>query len=307
MVSLDLLVGESKKRETVKIVLRSEKNMSEQQNTKAIRVGRLSLFLLAIFLTACGAQSPEIQSIESVTVSGPPQIVDITDAHATLLFESSIPLACSVVYGETTEYGLIAVDSDMAGGSHSDHHPLMTGLKPDTEYHYRVQGTAADGTLYRSEDMTFRTPPADEGAPLNLAALDQGARVIEVSSNFGGAANDERWGANSAIDGNPGTEWSSSGDGDEAFIEIELAGRANVSAVEVWTRAMTDGTAEIFSFTLTTDGGEVLGPFELTDSNQAYSFEMAVKAETIRLDVVESSGGNTGLVEFAVYGELVGE
>jgi hypothetical protein len=155
--------------------------------------------------------------------------------------------------------------------------------------------------------MTFRTPPADEGAPLNLAALDQGARVIEVSSNFGGAANDERWGANSAIDGNPGTEWSSSGDGDEAFIEIELAGRANVSAVEVWTRAMTDGTAEIFSFTLTTDGGEVLGPFELTDSNQAYSFEMAVKAETIRLDVVESSGGNTGLVEFAVYGELVGE
>jgi hypothetical protein len=70
---------------------------------------------------------------------------------------------------------------------------------------------------------------------------------------------------------------------------------------------MTDGTAEIFSFTLTTDGGEVLGPFELTDSNQAYSFEMTVETGTIRLDVVESSGGNTGLVEFVVYGELLGE
>jgi hypothetical protein len=270
-------------------------------------LGKIVILLIPLLVSACGAQSSEIQSIEAITASGPPEIVDITDAHATLLFESDIPLACSVVYGETTEYGLIAVDSDMAGGAHSDHHPLMTGLKPDAEYHFRVQGTAADGTLYMSEDMTFRTPPADESAGLNLAALEQGARIIAVSSNFAGAGNDERWGANSAIDGNPGTEWSSNGDGDGAFIEIKLAERANVQAIEVWTRAMTDGTAEIFAFTLTTDSGEILGPFELNDSNQSYPFEMSVVAETLRLDVVESSGGNTGLVEFAVYGEPVGD
>lgn len=270
-------------------------------------VGWVFVLLVSVLLSACGTQSTDIQSIEAITASGPPEIVDITDSHATLLFESNIPLACSVIYGETTEYGLIAVDSDMAGGAHADHHPLMTGLKPDTEYHFRVQGTAADGTLYMSEDLTFRTPPAEESAGLNLASLEQGARVIAVSSNFGGAGNDDRWGANSAIDGNPGTEWSSNGDGDDAFIEIELGERANVEAVEVWTRAMTDGTAEIFSFTLTTDSGETLGPFELNDSNQAYSFEMSVVAETLRLDVVESSGGNTGLVEFIVYGEPVGE
>ena len=270
-------------------------------------VGWVFVLLVSVLLSACGTQSTDIQSIEAITASGPPEIVDITDSHATLLFESNIPLACSVIYGETTEYGLIAVDSDMAGGAHADHHPLMTGLKPDTEYHFRVQGTAADGTLYMSEDLTFRTPPAEESAGLNLASLEQGARVIAMSSNFGGAGNDDRWGANSAIDGNPGTEWSSNGDGDDAFIEIELGERANVEAVEVWTRAMTDGTAEIFSFTLTTDSGETLGPFELNDSNQAYSFEMSVVAESLRLDVVESSGGNTGLVEFAVYGEPVGE
>jgi hypothetical protein len=281
--------------------------MKDKLNSQLIRAGGLSLILLSLLLASCGAQSPDIQSIEAITASGPPEIVDITDTHATLLFESNIPLACSVVYGETTEYGLIAVDSDMAGGAHSDHHPLMTGLEPDTEYHFRVQGTAADGTLYQSDDMTFRTPPADENAKVNLASLEQGARIIGVSSNFGGAGNAERWGADSAIDGNPGTEWSSNGDGDEAFIEIKLAERANVESVEVWTRAMSNGTAEIFSFTLTTNGGEVLGPFELNDSNQAYSFDMSVIAETIRLDVVESSGGNTGLVEFAVYGEPSGE
>jgi hypothetical protein len=281
--------------------------MNQKHNFQFAKASRLPLILFALLLTACGTQSADIQSIEAITASGPPQIVDITDSHATLIFESSIPLACSVIYGETTEYGLVAVDSDMAGGAHSDHHPLMTGLKPDTEYHFRVQGTAADGTLYRSEDLTFRTPPADENAEVNLASLEQGGRVIAVSSNFGGAGNDETWGADSAIDGNPGTEWSSSGDGDEAFIEIELADRANVESVEIWTRAMSDGTAEIFSFTLTTDSGEILGPFELSDSTQAYQFEMNVVAETLRLDVVESSGGNTGLVEFIVYGKPVEE
>jgi hypothetical protein len=288
-------------------VIRSENSMNQKHNFQLAKASRLPLILFALLLTACGTQSADIQSIEAITASGPPQIVDITDSHATLIFESSIPLACSVIYGETTEYGLVAVDSDMAGGAHSDHHPLMTGLKPDTEYHFRVQGTAVDGTLYRSEDLTFRTPPADENAEVNLASLEQGGRVIAVSSNFGGAGNDETWGAGSAIDGNPGTEWSSSGDGDEAFIEIELADRANVESVEIWTRAMSDGTAEIFSFTLTTDSGEILGPFELSDSTQAYQFEMNVVAETLRLDVVESSGGNTGLVEFIVYGKPVEE
>ena len=68
---------------------------------------------------------------------------------------------------------------------------------------------------------------------------------------------------------------------------------------------MSDGTAQIFAFTLTTDGGEVLGPFVLQDAAQAYRFEVNVTARSLRLDVVESSGGNTGLIEFAAYGTPV--
>jgi hypothetical protein len=79
-----------------------------------------------------------------------------------------------------------------------------------------------------------------------------------------------------------------------------------VYAVEVWTRSMSDGTAQIFSFTITTDSGEVLGPFSLEDAGQAYRFDVDAVARTLRLDVVDSSGGNTGLIEFAVFGVPVG-
>lgn len=247
----------------------------------------------------------EIRPIEDVFSSGPPELVDITASEATLVFVSDIPLACSIVYGKTTDYGMLTLDRDMNGGTHTDHHPFILNLEPDTVYHYRLQGSAEDGTIYMSEDMTFRTPPADSVAEINLASLEDGAQVVAVSSNYGGAANDEAWGANSAFDGHRGTEWSSDGDGNDAFVEIQLAQQAHLDAVEVWTRSMSDNTAQIFKFTLTTDTGEVLGPFALADAEQAYRFEVDVTARTLHLDVVDSNGGNTGLVEFAAYGTLL--
>lgn len=261
----------------------------------------VSLFLL-LALAACSPEA-DVRPISQVTADQEPEITNIGPQDATLLFESSIPLACSVVYGKTTDYGMISTDTDMAGGAHSNHSPLLSGLEPDTTYHFRVQGAAADGTLYRSEDMTFRTPPQSESTEVNYASLDQGAAIVDVSSNFGGAPDDERWGANGAIDGNRGSAWSSDGDGNDAFIEIELAQPIQLEAVEVWSRSMDDGTARVHSFTLTTDRGETLGPFQLDDPDVSQRFEVDAPAERLRFEVVESSGGNVGLVEFAAYGE----
>jgi len=244
-----------------------------------------------------------IRPLSEVYSDGPPTVMNITQTHATLSFVSSIPLACAVVYGKSSDYGMIAVDQDMNGGAHTDHSPLMSGLEADTEYHYRVQGSAADGTIYIDQDGTFRTPAAESSNEVNQASLAAGAQVIAVSSNFGEAANEQTWGANSALDENPATAWSSNGDGNDAFIDVQLAEASQPHAIEVWSRSMSDGTARISQFTLTTNTGQQLGPFTLPDTTQAYRFEVDITdtIQSLRLDVTDSTGGNTGLVEFAIY------
>lgn len=243
-----------------------------------------------------------VRSIDEVADGPMPQIVVAGPTEAVLEFQSSIPLACSVVFGETPDFGFIATDSDMAGGAHTDHHPVLAGLKADTEYFYRVQGAGADGTLFVGEVQTFRTPPESENVAINLASLAAGARVGAVSSNFGGAQDNEPWGAEGAVDQTRTTAWSSWGDGDDAFIEIILAEEAFVHEVSLWTRTMTDGTAQILSFTVTTDQGTVFGPFTLPDGDSPYWFPIDDVASSLRIDVVESTGGNVGLIEFGAFG-----
>ncbi len=261
-------------------------------------------------LAACSAVSgPSMEGaprpIEDILVSGP-DFTDIRPRSARLLADTNIPVVCAVVYGTTPAYGMIATDDDMAGGGHTDHHPVLTGLEPDTLYYARLQGVGPDGTLYRSEEITFRTPAetAPTGPP-NLARTENGAQVVGVSSNFGGGANDSSFGALNALDGDPATEWSSDGDGDDAWIEIELAEETRVTRIGFWTRTM-GSSAQIESFQVITDSGESHGPFELVDATESFYFDTNFVATRLRFEVVNSSGGNTGAVEIEVYGEPAG-
>lgn len=262
---------------------------------------RIHLLLLAagaLLAAACSGQAITARPITDVLVSGP-EFTNITATSATLVAETNQDLACSVVYGPTSDYGFIATDTDMAGGGHREHHPLLTGLEPDTLYYVRIQGAGPDGYLYRSEEYTFRTAPAD--------TTDRGERLqmslVDVSSNFGGGANDGSFGALNALDGDPATEWSSDGDGDGAWIEVALEGAAQITSIGFWTRTM-GSSAQIESFQVTTDLGETHGPYELSDAGGPFYFETDFTASHLRFEVVSSSGGNTGAVEIEVFGEL---
>lgn len=241
------------------------------------------LLVLGVIAQASAAQVADFRDIQASPIIVTP---DPGGRSAILEVDTSIAVACSVVYGPDESFGLIAVDNDMDGGAHAEHHPVMGGLQPDTEYRYRVQGTAPDGTIYVSEVATFRTPPQPEGGPVNLALE---AVAISASSEFSDA-----FGAARAFDGDAATAWSSRGDGDEAWIEVDLGRPLQVGEVVFRTRSMSDGSAITETYSITADG-VLLGEFA-ADTTTAID----VEAQVLRFDVVSSSGGNTGAVEILV-------
>lgn len=245
-----------------------------------------------------------VRPLSEILVKGP-DFVGTDPANFTVKLETRIPVACAVVYGETMAYGGIATDPDMAGSAITNHRPRLSNLKPDTLYHARFQGSAADGTIYVSDDFTFRTPAASVSASAkphgkNVALMTAGARVKGVSSNYGGGDNDAAYGANKAIDGDAAIQWSSNGDGDKAWIEIDLGQAFHLNAISFRTRTM-GSSAQISQFRVVTEKGETLGPFDLPDANQTYYFPVDTTARTLRFEVVKSSGGNTGAAEIEAY------
>lgn len=250
-------------------------------------------------------QTAGIKALQEITAQGP-TITNVTATSATVLLDTKIPVVCAAAYGTTTSYGKLSIDRDMAGGAHSQHKPVLTGLQPDTEYHLRMQGVGPDGTLYQSKDYTFRTAKATAGAAKpagpNLALLSNGARVTGVSSNYGSADNNGAFGANKAFDGDPGTQWSSNGDGSKAWIEIELARNTRVTNIGFWTRTMGN-SAQINSFQVVADDGKTYGPFKLADAGGIYYFPVDFATQKLRFEAVDTSGGNTGAVEIEVYGQ----
>lgn len=244
-----------------------------------------------------------IYPLDAITES-PPTLFDLTPNSVRVNWVGTIPTGCLLIFGETPDFGRATQDPNMAGAAIIEHNPVMLGLEPDTEYFYRLQGTDEAGNFYVSPVYSFRTPAESTETTDNLLHPANGASVIDVSSNFGGQPTEgSTWGAANAFDDDPNTAWSSDGDGDDAYVVVELGQPSQINEISFWTRTMSNNTAQIYSFTVTTEAGDVYGPFELPDPDQAYAFAVDFTAETLRFDVLESNGGNTGAVSIAAFGE----
>ena len=109
-------------------------------------MNRLPITFFVIIGAALAACTPQItpslddrvQPISDILASGP-EFTNISSETALVLAETKISVVCAIVYGTTPDFGLIATDTDMAGGGHTEHHPLLTGLKSDTQYFARIQ------------------------------------------------------------------------------------------------------------------------------------------------------------------------
>ncbi|MGA7270402.1 MAG: hypothetical protein WB239_04950, partial [Acidimicrobiia bacterium] len=96
------------------------------------------------------------------------------------------PMICAIVWGEDETFGNFNNSLAMNGTGIVQHDVYLPGAEAGVTYEFVVQGTTADGTLYRSDVGTFVIPEiattsTTEDTRTNLA-LD--ARVTQVSSEF---------------------------------------------------------------------------------------------------------------------------
>jgi hypothetical protein len=213
--------------------------------------------------------------------------------------ETTEPAICAIVWGETEALGNFNNSLSMNGTGITSHDVFLPGAIPGRTYFFQVQGSTADGTLYRSPTETFTIPasgePAADGSVDPRDNLAFGARVVDVSSEFS-----DSFAGGLAIDDSGTTEWSSDGDGDDAFITLDLGAARQIAAVEFLTRSMLDGSATTETFTVTLDDGRVLGPFPAGSPGDPRPAPVDDTARIVRFDVDSSTGGNTGAVEVRV-------
>ncbi len=117
--------------------------------------------------------------ISAVQASG------ITNTSATITWTTDTPSSTQVQYGPTASYGSA---SPLNSSPVTAHSVVLSGLSPNTLYHYRAVSTNDYGTTY-SADHTFTTlgPPAIT----NVAAVNIGAGGATITWNTSAAANSQ--------------------------------------------------------------------------------------------------------------------
>lgn len=282
-------------------------------------VGRLGsrhlvlLVVLALAAAACGGSVDDDASAGADEAARVRPFDEVQDGEMTFEDDASDPrrgifrvtttepMICAIVWGEDEDLGRFNNSLAMNGTGIEQHDVVLPDVEAGREYTFVVQGTTADGTLYRSEVSTFAIDGVDPAAGaepdvdvgVNLA-ID--AEVVDASSSFS-----DDFGAENAIDGDDSTEWSTDGDGDGGFITIDLGEDQEIGAVEFTTRSMADGSAVTDTFTVTIDGGEPSAPFPAGTPAERRISELVATGSELRFDIETSTGGNVGAIDIAVY------
>lgn len=268
---------------------------------------------VALSATACGGgdddtPAAEVQPFAQVQ-QGEVAIGPDPAAPGRAIFrvETTEPMICAIVWGEDESFGRFNNSLSMNGTGIVDHDVVLPDVEAGETYSYVLQGTTADGTLYRSDLATFRIDPDSApttGEPTGVARgenLALGATVTEASSEFS-----DSFAAELAIDDDTATEWATADDGDDGFIVLDLGSEQQVTGIDFVTRSMADGSAVTSTYTVSVDGAAPLGPYPAGTPAQARPNEVDVTGRQLRFEVEDSSGGNVGAVEIRVYAPASG-
>ncbi len=102
---------------------------------------------------------------------GPAQVLQLSDTSVEVSWESTAPADSRVDYGLDSSYGFTEFDPALV----TDHSVVLTGLTPNTEYHFQVTSVDAGFFEAQSEDRVFDTTLATVVSDdFNACELDDG-------------------------------------------------------------------------------------------------------------------------------------
>ncbi len=93
-----------------------------------------------------------------ISITNVHALVNSGNTSATISWNTSVPANSQVAYGLTTAYELDTITDLTLETSHSMD---LTGLLPDTEYHYQIRSITAEEDTAFTGDMTFTTVTSD--------------------------------------------------------------------------------------------------------------------------------------------------
>jgi chitodextrinase len=273
-----------------------------ERQAARLRITGVALALVAACgLAGCGGSggasgSTRIRDFAAVEIGKTRVQVAADGRSAVVRVQTDPPTVCAIAYGATASLGSIADDPSMGGTAISRHTVVLSGLTPDTTYRFRVTATDAQGRVFQTRGLsTFTTTPRAAAAAAG-SDIAQGSTVVAVSSQF---SSDYR--AANAVDGDLSTEWASAGDGNRAFVTIDLGGIRRIGGVSFRTREMSDGSAITRTFAVVVDGRRRYGPFPAGNRLEPRTATVSFTGRRLRFEVVSSSGGNTGAAEIEVF------
>ena len=263
----------------------------------AVRVlaGLVAAAAVCAGAAGCGGGGAGIRDFSAIEVGTTRVQVAPDGRSAVVRVRTDPPTVCAIAYGKTAALGAIANDPSMGGTAIARHAVVLGGLTPGTTYRFRLTATDARGRVFQTPELaTFTTKPAEPATAAKDLAV--GAKVVGVSSQYGAG-----YEATNAVDGNLATEWSSAGDGNRAFVTIDLGAERKIGGVAFLTREMSDGSAITRTFAVVVDGGKRYGPFPAGDRVDPRVATVSFTGRRLRFEVVTSTGGNTGAAEVEVF------
>ncbi len=213
---------------------------------------------------------------------------NISDDSAVISWSTNEQADSQVEYGTTTSYGSVTV---LDSALRTEHSVSLSGLDPETRYHYRVRSTDASDNLAVSSDYEFTTHA--QGEVVKQLAI----HGVDASSDDGNVP------ANT-LDNDFATRWSAEGDGQ--WIEYDLGSENRVAQVAI-AFYHGDQRATQFDIRVSVDRTEWTSVFSGSSSGATLQQEQFNISESHARYVRITGHGNTAndwnsITEVDIYG-----